>query len=77
MATERKTNSLTAYGRLVKSKLLDNDDMDQVKLAKRVGVHPVYLSRMLRGERAGKKYIPAINAELGISTESTNIRKVV
>lgn len=56
--TERQTR-LTPFGRKVKKKLIDKG-MTQTELAALLGCNRPYISKILMGERSGKKYIRKI-----------------
>ena len=56
-------NQLTAFGKLVAKALIDQG-RTRAELAAEIGTTPQYLSRILWGDRAGGKYIPAIAAAL-------------
>ena len=44
-------------------------NMTAVALAERVGCHPVYLARVIAGDRQGGKYAPEIAKALGVTPE--------
>lgn len=50
---------LTPFGRKVKKKLIDKG-MTQTELAALLGCNRPYISKILTGERSGKKYIGKI-----------------
>ena len=50
-----KRRALSEFGKFVNEKLIELN-MTQKDLAKEIGTSEVYLSCILRGERAGKKY---------------------
>jgi Helix-turn-helix. len=50
-----KKRALNEFGKFVNEKLIELN-MTQKELAEEVGTTPVYLSYILRGERAGRKY---------------------
>ncbi len=56
---------LTAFGITVKKKLLDRN-MTALELAEMLEVKPEYLSYILHGKRAGKKYICKIKKFLDL-----------
>jgi DNA-binding XRE family transcriptional regulator len=58
-----KKRKLTGFGIEVKDRLTDIN-MTQKKLAKEIGLSPVYLSMILYGERSGEKYLDEIKAFL-------------
>ena len=62
-------NQLTAFGKLVAKALIDQG-RTRAELAVEIGTTPQYLSRILRGDRAGGKYIPAIAAALELTAET-------
>lgn len=53
------------FGKAVKIKLIELD-MTQVELADLLGIKKQYLTRILNGDRSGKKYLPDILRILGI-----------
>lgn len=57
MAT--KQTRLTPFGRKVKKRLIDKG-MTQTELAALLGCDRPYISKILTGERSGKKYIRKI-----------------
>ncbi|MDE6455860.1 MAG: XRE family transcriptional regulator [Dysosmobacter sp.] len=65
---------LTPFGKLVVKALADQD-MTNAMLANQIGATPQYLSRILRGDRSGEKYIPAIVATLGL--DPRRVEKVI
>lgn len=58
-------NKLTPLGKKIKKRLVDLD-MTQRDLAAMIGVHEVYLTRILKGQRTGAKYKKQIAEILGI-----------
>lgn len=50
-----KRRALSEFGKFVNEKLIELN-MTQKDLAKKIGTSEVYLSCILRGERAGQKY---------------------
>lgn len=62
MRTEKRASS---YGRTVKKRLIDLE-MTQAELAKMLGVGRPYLSRILSGDRSGKKYQEDIDRILSL-----------
>lgn len=50
-----KKRALNEFGKFVNERLIELN-MTQKELATQVGTTPVYLSYILRGERAGRKY---------------------
>ena len=54
-----KQTRLTPFGRKVKKKLIDKD-MTQTELAALLGCGKPYVSKILTGERSGKKYLKMI-----------------
>lgn len=61
-----KNHSVPAKGRQIKKQLIEKG-MTQRELASAVGMTPEYLCRVIRGERSGKKYLPAIKQILNMS----------
>lgn len=61
---ERQKRKLTPLGKRIVKELTDRD-MTRQELAREIGASPVYLGYILRGERSGEKYLPAIAAVLG------------
>jgi len=75
MAARKKP--LTAYGRLVKIKLLEKG-MNQKQLVDQIeDLDETYLSKILTGERSGGKYRETIDSILAIISESPSERKAV
>lgn len=68
-----KSRQLTPFGREIKKALVDLG-MTQRKLADKVGVSPVYLNRIIFGERPGDKYMDKIITALSLSPEAVGQR---
>lgn len=62
---EQQRAKLTPLGKAIKKRLIDLD-MTQVELAALLGVNKNYVTRIMTGERSGKKYRKAIAEILGI-----------
>ncbi|WP_427340863.1 helix-turn-helix domain-containing protein [Caloranaerobacter sp. DY30410] len=71
-----KRRELTLFGVKVKKRLIELD-MTQKELAKDIGVHPAYLTDILRGNRSGRKYKKAIIKRLNLDEESESLKEVV
>jgi len=67
-----KKNSLTSFGVLIKKELLDKN-IALTDLANEIGTTPEYLSYILHGKRAGKKYIHKIKEILDLKNEVTKV----
>jgi hypothetical protein len=68
---------LTAYGRLVKIKLLEKG-MNQKEFVKSIeGLDETYFSKILTGERSGDKYRETIDSKLALLSEEQSERKAV
>lgn len=64
-----KSRQLTPFGMEIKKALLSLG-MTQRQLAGSVGVSPVYLNRIIFGERPGDKYVRQIITVLGLDPEA-------
>lgn len=65
----RKKKNLTEFGITIRKKLLEKN-MTLTELSEKLGVKQEYLSSVLHGKRAGKKYIDKINKVLQLENES-------
>lgn len=70
MKARNGPGGLTDFGRSVKRRLIDTD-MTQEELAGRIGCSAVYLCRILRGDRSGRKYTRCICEVLGLAEDNT------
>ena len=64
----RKKRKLTAFGAVVKKRLIDKD-MTQVELAEILGTSNRYINMILYGERSGEKYLQDIIKVLELDPE--------
>ena len=60
------TRNYSKLGKQIKKKLIDND-MTAAQLADALGTTPLYLNKILHGERSGEKYIEKIKQLLNIA----------
>lgn len=60
---QKAPRDVTDFGKWVKKRLIDKQ-MTAAELAAAIGIHPAFLSRILRGDRPGTKYIELIIDQL-------------
>jgi len=66
--TKKQDQIYTPFGVAVKKRLIDMG-LTQGQLETGIGAPNNYLTMVLRGKRSGKKYIPLINAYLGMDLQ--------
>lgn len=62
----------SAFGKKIKKRLIDKE-MTYSELANIVGTSPQYIGHIVRGYRAGKKYLNKINEVLELNEEKVDM----